>query len=156
MYFEVKTYVHYVRIKYESLLYRFLQWKAIWSESGEKYLQLKHRLQAKTVENSSEQISGLIFMLKDNRRWTCLLDKALLWINSSYFIQKQRFEVKTYRWICFLQTYVFTSQDVNWCPGVLWITCGLLWCSNKLFGLSIWRHPLIADNALVRKWCNAT
>ncbi len=25
-------------------------------------------------------------------------------------------------------TQLFTSQDVNWWTGVVWITCGLLWC----------------------------
>ncbi len=32
--------------------------KVVWSESGEKSAQIKHRLQAKTVQNSSKQICG--------------------------------------------------------------------------------------------------
>ncbi len=44
---------------------------------------------------------------------------------------------------------LFTSQDVNWWTGVVWITCGLLWCFYQMFGLSFWRHPLTS------KWCNA-
>ncbi len=53
-------------------------------------------------------------------------------------------------------TQLFTSQDINWWTGVLWITCGLLWCFYQLFGLSFWRHPFTAEDPLVSKWCNAT
>ncbi len=41
-------------------------------------------------------------------------------------------------------TKLFTLQDVNWWTGVMWITCGLLWCFYQLFGLSFWRHPFTA------------
>ncbi len=51
---------------------------------------------------------------------------------------------------------LFTSQDVNWWTGVVWITCGLLWCFYQLFGLSFWRHPFTAEDPLLSKWCNAT
>ncbi len=40
--------------------------------------------------------------------------------------------------------------------GVVWITCGLLWCFYKLFGLSFWRHPFTMEDPLRSKWCNAT
>ncbi len=50
---------------------------------------------------------------------------------------------------------IFTSLDANWRTGVVWITCGLLWCFNQLFGLSFWRHPFTAEHPLVSKWCNA-
>ncbi len=53
-------------------------------------------------------------------------------------------------------TQLFTSQDINWWTGVLWITCGLLWCFYQLFGLLFWRHPFTAEDPLVSKWCNAT
>ncbi len=53
-------------------------------------------------------------------------------------------------------TQLFTSQDVNWWSGVVWITCGLLWCFYQLFGLSFWRHPFTAEDPLVSKWCNDT
>ncbi len=45
---------------------------------------------------------------------------------------------------------------INWWTGVVWITCGLLWCFYQLFGLSFWRHPFTAEHPLVSKWCNAT
>ncbi len=50
---------------------------------------------------------------------------------------------------------LFDSQDINWWTGVMWFTCGLLWCFYLLFGLSFWRHPFTADDPLVSKWCNA-
>ncbi len=37
-----------------------------------------------------------------------------------------------------LNTQFFMSQDVNWWTGVVWISCGLLWCFYQLFGLSFW------------------
>ncbi len=51
---------------------------------------------------------------------------------------------------------ILSSQDVNWWTGVVWITCGLLWCFYQLFGLSFWRHPFTAEDPLVSKWWNAT
>ncbi len=39
--------------------------------------------------------------------------------------------------------------------GVVWITCGLLWCFYQLFGLSLWRHPFTAEDPLRSKWCDA-
>ncbi len=47
---------------------------------------------------------------------------------------------------------LFTSQDVNWWTGVVWITCGLLWCFYQLFGLLFWRHPFTAEDPLLSKW----
>ncbi len=49
---------------------------------------------------------------------------------------------------------LLSSQDVNWCTGVVWVACGLLWCFYQLFGL--WRHPFTTEDPLVSKWCNAT
>ncbi len=49
---------------------------------------------------------------------------------------------------------LFTSHNINWRAGVVWITCGLLWCFYQLFGLSFWRHPFTAKYPLVSKWCN--
>ncbi len=50
---------------------------------------------------------------------------------------------------------LFTSQEVNWWTGVIWITCGLLWCFYQLFGLSFWRHPFTPEDPLVNKRCDA-
>ncbi len=51
---------------------------------------------------------------------------------------------------------LLSSQDVNWWTGVVWITCGLLWCFYQLLGLSFWRHPFTAEHPLLRQWCNDT
>ncbi len=53
-------------------------------------------------------------------------------------------------------TQLLASQDVNWCTGVVLITCGLLWCIYQLFGLSYWRHPFTAEDPLLSKLCNVT
>ncbi len=37
---------------------------------------------------------------------------------------------------------VFTSQYINGWTGVVWITCGPLWCFYQLFGLSDGTHSL--------------
>ncbi len=51
---------------------------------------------------------------------------------------------------------LLSSPDVNWWTGVVWITCGLLWCFYQLFGLSFWRHPFTAEHPLLRHWCRDT
>ncbi len=56
----------------------------------------------------------------------------------------------------FTNTQLLASQDINWWTGVVWITCGLLWCFYQLFGLSFWRHPFTAEDPLVSEWWNAT
>ncbi len=43
----------------------------------------------------------------------------------TYFSWKQRFEVKN---IFMMDLSRLSSQDVNWWSGVVWMTCGLLWC----------------------------
>ncbi len=56
----------------------------------------------------------------------------------------------------FTSTQLLSSPDVNWWTGVVWITCGLLWCFYQLFGLSFWRHPFTAEHPLLRQWCSDT
>ncbi len=58
--------------------------------------------------------------------------------------------------LLFTNTQLLSSPDVNWWTGVVWITCGLLWCFYQLFGLSFWRHPFTAEHPLLRQWWNAT
>ncbi len=45
----------------------------------------------------------------------------------------------------------FTSKDINWWTGVVWIIVIFF----QLFELSFWRHPFTAEDPLVSKWCNA-
>ncbi len=74
-------------------------------------------------------------------------------IMDSYFSLDQWFEVKNVLMDLF---QLLSSPDVNWWTGVVWITCGLLWCFYQLFGLSFWRHPFTAEHPLVSRWWNAT
>ncbi len=72
--------------------------------------------------NSPEELwtnMWLDFNVKDNRRWSFSLEEALLWIMDSYFSWKQRFEVKNALMMGLFQ--LLSSQDVNWCTGVVWI-----------------------------------
>ncbi len=73
----------------------------------------------------------------------------------NYGWRKQWFEVKNILIMDLFLTNLqfFTSQDISWWTGVLWITCVLLWCFYQLFGF--WRHPFTAEHPLLSKWCNA-
>ncbi len=64
--------VHQLMVcKYESIHnIAFSSENVVSSESGEKYAQVKHQLQVKTVQNSSEQKCWWILMWKNNRWWT--------------------------------------------------------------------------------------
>ncbi len=47
---------------------------------------------------------------------------------------------------------LFTSQDINWWTGVVWIfVMFFISCLDSLF----WRHPFTAEDPLVSKWCCA-
>ncbi len=83
----------------------------------------------------------------------CSLEEMLLWIMDLYFKQKQEFEVKNILMmdLFFTNTQLLSSEDINWWTGVVWITCGLLWCFYQLFGLSFWRHPFTAEHPLLSK-----
>ncbi len=81
-----------------------------------------------------------------------VLEKVLLWIMDLYFSQKRQFEVEKTSWCFFSFKHSFASQHVNWWTGVVWISCGLLWCFYQLFGLSYWRHPFTAEDPLLSKW----
>ncbi len=67
--------------------------------------QIKHCLQAKTVQNISKQIYW--WMWKDNREWIYSLEEALFWIMDCCFGQnRQLFLTNTY-------CSFFTSQDTS-------------------------------------------
>ncbi len=82
----------------------------------------------------------------------CSLEKAILWIEDSYFSNSLKLKTSQ-RCICFLQTRSFWLLKML-TDGLEW--CGLLWCFYQLFGLSFWRHPFTAEDPLLSKWCNAT
>ncbi len=63
------------QLKYESIIHNNASSseKVFWSESGEKSAQIKHCLQAKTVQNRSKQVCGWILM------WETTGDGLFLW-----------------------------------------------------------------------------
>ncbi len=65
------------------------------------------------------------------RLWTHIL--ALKCIDNGFF---------------FTNMQLLSSQGINWWTGMVWITCGLLWC--------FWRHPFTAEDPLLWKWRNAS
>ncbi len=56
-------------------------------------------------------------------------EKAILWIEDSYFSRKQWFEFTDILMVdlFLINTHLFTSEDINWWIGVVWTTCGVLW-----------------------------
>ncbi len=95
-------------------------------------------------------------MWEDNREWTLVF----YWRKRYYGLWTHnlaRSDDLKLKWLNGFVSYIqiVTSEDVNWCTGVVWITCGLLWCFYQLFGLSFWRHPFTAGDSLVSEWCNA-
>ncbi len=141
-----KPYIHNISLSGEKL---------ISSELREKYAHIIYKWK-QLIENSSKQICEWILMWEDNRRFTLSLEEALLWFMDWYFSRKQYFEVKNVLMMdLFLtNTHLSISQGNTWWTGVVWITCGLLWCFYQLFELSFWRHPFTAEHLLVSKRCN--
>ncbi len=119
---------HRFWLKYESSIHNITssREKVILFESGEKSAQI----------------------IQSDNGWSVIMNLD--------FGQKQQFEVKNVLIDLFLtNTHLLALQDVHWWSGVVWITCGLLWCFYQLFGLSFWRHPFTAEDPLLSKWCNA-
>ncbi len=54
-------------------------------------------------------------------------------------------------WICFLQTQLFASQDVNLMDWRVWITCGYCDVLSAVWTL-ILTAPFTAEEPLVSKW----
>ncbi len=46
---------------------------------------------------------------------------------------------------------LFTSQDVNWWTGVVWITCGLLWCFFSAVWTLILTAPIHCRGSIVEQ-----
>ncbi len=85
--------------KCESIIHNiaFSSEKVVWSESGEKSAQTKHRLQTKTALN--KYVCGFWFQEMDFS-----LEEVLLWIMDSYFDQKLCFKVKNDEFVSLLKT----------------------------------------------------
>ncbi len=81
---------------------------------------------------------------------TFSLEKAILRIEDMYF--SSGFQTKNVLIVLFITNMqLFSSQDVNWLTGVMWIICWLLWCFYQQFVLSVWcltapiRWPIVSD-----------
>ncbi len=107
------------------------------SESGKKYAQIKHfykQKQFKSVLN--KYVSGLF------PSDSVIMNYGLVfWFDPKNILMINVFIINT--------AFHFT-RHVNWCTGVVCITCRLLWCVYQLFGF--WRHPFTAEDPLVSKW----
>ncbi len=112
------------------------------------------RMHAATVRpklNTVNNLDDFTSILKSGK------ELHLIWIRTRITATRNCLKLKrlkTDRLVSYEQLY--TSQLVNWCTGVVCITCELLWCFNQLFGLSFWRHPFTAEDTLLGKWWNAT
>ncbi len=146
----IKTFLTWFWLKYESIIHNIafsVGKKVFWSESGEKSAQIKQRLQDKTVQNSSKQICCWIWCERQQEMDLFTGGRVIM-----DFSRKWQFEIKN---IFMMDLFhLLSSPDVNWWTGVVWITCGLLWCFYQMFGLSFWRHPFTAEHPLLRQWCN--
>ncbi len=121
-----------------------------WVQTADKNITMIHTLKSKKLCVCKKQIHHKVIAQVYSKPVT----KSLLVPIDIYNIEKVLWKsMGTRSW---LKKLLFTSQDINWWTGVVWITCRLLWCFYQLFGLSFWRHPFTADDPLLNKWCNAT
>ncbi len=106
---------HCFWLKYESIIHNSASSseKVFWSESGDKSAQIKHRLQDKTVQNSSKQICGWILM------WETTGDGLFHWRKCYYGLWTRNL-VKNILMVDLLFP-LLSSQDVDWWTGVVWI-----------------------------------
>ncbi len=119
------------------------------SESGKKYAQIKHFYK----QNNSNQFLTNMLMDLDVREQQGIdfFQVTVLWIMDWCFDL-------TLKNILMINVFIINpafhfTRHVNWCTGVVCITCRLLWCVYQLFGF--WRHPFTAEDPLVSKWSNA-
>ncbi len=117
--------------------YSFSSEKVISSKSGENYAQIKQRFQANTVQNRfwCQTIGDDFFT-----GWSVVMD----------YVQKRCFkERKINDGFVFTNTQLFTSRDVNWWTGVVWII---------VMFLSVWTliltAPIHCRGSLVNTWCH--
>ncbi len=108
-------------------------------ESGEKYAQIKHHLQA--AQSSS--------------KWICHGRKHYYELGTNILARSHGLKFKCLNdGFVYYTAFHFTRHSfMDWSHvDYLWITVMFY----QLFGLSFWRHPFTAEHPLVSKWCNAT
>ncbi len=111
-----------------------------------------------TVQNSSKQICEWILMWETTGEGLFHWRKCYygLWTHILARSNSLKLKCLLNDEFVYYKPTAFSSQDINCWTGVVWITCGSLWCFYQLFGLSFWRHPFTAEHPLLSKWCNAT
>ncbi len=78
----------------------------------------------RTVLHSFKQCVIYANFSPDSDKTACSLDKAILWIENSYFSQNQQFEIKNMLVdLSSNNKQLFASQDVNLWTGVVWMHC---------------------------------
>ncbi len=100
---------------------------------------IKHRLQTKTVQNSSKQICWWILMWDDKRRWTFSGGSLIIDYGLKSVLMKNLF---------LSNMQLFTSRDINWWTGVVWIAYGLLWYFILILTAPIHIHWWASDAIL--------
>ncbi len=128
--------------KWESYIHNIalsMQWKVVLSESGEKNVQISQYLQVQTVQNSSKRSC---FNVRGQQETNISLEETLLWIMDSCL------KSPNHGFITNMQ--LFTSHNINWWTGVVWITCWFLWCFYQLDSHSDGTHSL----HMIHWWAN--
>ncbi len=88
-------------------------------------------------------------MLEDNRGWTFSLEEALLWITDIYCVLARSNSIKLKHLMInffIINTQLFTSQEVNWWTGVVWIIV--------MFLSAVWTLILTAPIHRVYWWAS--
>ncbi len=88
------------------------------------------------------------FVVRDNRRWTSLLEEALLWIMDLYFVQK--FEIKNlFKMNLFLTNsfrfHKMLTDVLDWC-GLLVMLLSAVW--NLILTAPIHCRAYIAEQVM--------
>ncbi len=105
----------YFLLKYKSSIHNnYFSYENVISLNQERNVHVNHRLQAKTIQNCSKQLCGCILMREEN-----FFNGQSVIMDLNMFVHKCQntlmMDVLT------KNTQPFTSQDVNWLTGVLWI-----------------------------------
>ncbi len=104
--------------------------KVVWSESGEKSAQIKHRLQAKTALN--KYVAGFCCERQQEMDFftggSIIMDYGLVFWPE---VMVWRLEIKLMD-LFLTNMQLLASQDVNWWTGVVWIIV--------MFLSAVWTH----------------
>ncbi len=90
----------------------------------------------KLVQKRSSQICGWSLMWEDKKWWlfhcrNCYYDYGLIMYPEATVWNSNLLMMDLF----LISTQLFNWQDATCWTGVVWFTCGLLWCFYQLFGL---------------------